>query len=214
MSDEDSLVEHPGDDLPAGIAALLARPDIWDAAPPEIEAAVVAAIAAVAAPAQPATVSDLDARREQAARRRSTIGWWAAAAAASVAVVAGAVTLVRDEADGDGVVVALAATDLAPGASGTATFEATPAGLKIVIDTDDLPSAQPGEMYEAWISNGTIRICAGSFHLRGGEGPIELWAGTADPDFHTVTVTREPIDGDTDTSGMVVLRGEFELPSD
>lgn len=202
-----------GDELPPWIAAALARPEMWESMPAGAEDGVVDAVLAARA-AVPASVTSLAEHRD----RRGAIGWSLAAAAAVAVLVTGVVTLVRGGAEGvtgsDGVVAALVGTDLAPDASGTATFEPTPAGLKIVLDTDELPSAAEGEMYEAWISNGEIRICAGSFHLRGGEGPIELWAGTADPSFHSVTVTREPIDGNTDSSGVVMLRGEFELPAD
>lgn len=214
MSDEADRADI-GDELPPWIDAALARPEVWEAMPVGAEDDVVDAIlsARAAVPAMPAPVTSLAERRD----RHGALGWWLAAAAAVAVLVTGVVTLVRGDdgvTGGDGVVAALVGTDLAPDASGTATFEPTPAGLKIVLDTDALPSAADGEMYEAWISNGDIRICAGSFHLRGGEGPIELWAGTADPSFHMVTVTREPIDGNTDTSGVVMLRGEFELPGD
>ena len=67
-------------------------------------------------------------------------------------------------------------------------------------------------MYEAWISDGEIRVSAGTFHLRDGHNPIELWAGTDDPRFHIITVTLEPIDGVAESSGQVVLKGEFSLP--
>jgi hypothetical protein len=109
---------------------------------------------------------------------------------------------------------ALVGTDLAPDASATAEFTPTPAGLKILLDAEGLASAGPGEMYEAWIGDGEIRVSAGTFHLRGGDAPIELWAGTDDPRFRIITVTLEPIDGVAETSGEVVLRGEFTLAGD
>ena len=156
-----------GDELPPWIAAALARPETWETMPSGAEDGVVDAILAAraAAPAMSAPVTSLAERRD----RRGALGWWLAAAAAVAVLVTGVVTLVRGGADGvtggDGVVAALVGTDLAPEASGTATFEPTPAGLKIVLDTDALPSAADGEMYEAWISNGEIRICAGSFQV-------------------------------------------------
>ena len=106
----------------------------------------------------------------------------------------------------------LAGTDLAPGAAATAFFTPTPAGLKIMLDAEGLAGAKPGEMYEAWISDGGIRVSAGTFHLRNGHNPIELWAGTDDPRFHIITVTIEPIDGVAESSGQVVLKGDFTLP--
>ena len=109
--------------------------------------------------------------------------------------------------------VHLAGTDLAPDATATAFFTPTPAGLKILLDADGLAGADPDDMYEAWISDGQIRVSAGTFHLRNGHNPIELWAGTDDPRFHVITVTLEPIDGVAESSGQVVLKGEFSLPA-
>ena len=108
----------------------------------------------------------------------------------------------------------MAGTDLAPDATATAFFTPTPAGLKILLDADGLAGARQGEMYEAWISDGTVRVSAGTFHLRNGHNPIELWAGTDDPRFHIITVTLEPIDGVAESSGQVVLKGEFSLGGD
>jgi Anti-sigma-K factor rskA len=150
--------------------------------------------------------------------RRSPLPWWLAAAAALVVVITGIVVVTGaedeepDEESG-GVTFALAATDLAPGASATALFRATPAGLRIVLDAADLQGAGPEEMYEAWIGNGDIRVSCGTFHLRGGDDPISLWAGTDDQSFDTITVTREPLDGDAASSGQVVLRGHFDMPA-
>jgi hypothetical protein len=212
MSDDtDRDSEHGSErDLPDEIAALLARTDVWHEPPPGLENSVAAAIAAerTAIEASVAPVVPLQARRE-----RRSLPWWAAAAAAVAVVVAGVVLVTRAGGDDPaGVEVALAATDLVPGASGSARFENTPAGLKIVLDADGLPGAGPDEMYEAWIGNGEIRISCGTFHLRGGDDPISLWAGTADPSFTTITVTREPLDGDPASSGDVVLRAEFAMP--
>jgi hypothetical protein len=192
-------------DLPEGIAAALARADVWAPLPAGLEDAVIGAIT-------------FEQRRTVAgAARRSPLPWWLAAAAALIVVIAGivVVTGARDEASDEdgGVVFALAATELAPGASATARFSATPAGLRIVLDAADLPGAGPDEMYEAWIGNGDLRVSCGTFHLRGGDDPISLWAGTDDPSFDTITVTREPLDGDAASSGQVVLRGLFDMPA-
>jgi anti-sigma-K factor RskA len=210
MNDRADLADDTGGDLPPEITALLARQDTWDEAPPGIEDSIVAAITGARSPAAVPRLDEVRARRE---RHRSTWPWWLTAAAAAVVVVAGAVMIGRADDDEPGLVIALAATDLAPGASATAELASTPAGLKIVLDADGLPGAADGEMYEAWISDGEIRVSAGTFHLRGGDPPIELWAGTADPTFTSITVTIEPIDGDNNSSGRVVLRGDYELPA-
>ena len=77
-----------------------------------------------------------------------------------------------------------------------------------------VPGAPEGFYYEAWVSDGAIRVSAGTFHLRQGDNEIELWAGVVDPSFDTLTVTLEPADGDTDSSGDVKLRGAYDLADD
>jgi hypothetical protein len=142
---------------------------------------------------------------------------WLTIAAAVVGIVAGAavVAMFSDNDDqevaGDTIEASLTGTELAPDASASALFTATPAGLKILLDADGLPGAAPDEMYEAWIGDGQIRVSAGTFHLRDGDDAIELWAGTDDPRFHIISVTIEPIDGDAESSGRVVMRGEYQL---
>ncbi len=211
--DSDDALDVSGD-LPVEIIALLTRQSTWDDVPPGLEDAIVGAIAAEQASGNVTrhNVTQLDAARSRR-EARATWPWWLTAAAAGVVVVAGAVMIGRSGDDPAGLAVALAATDLAAGASATAELTSTPAGLKIVLDVDGLSGAPDGEMYQAWISDGEVRVSAGSFHLRGGDPPIELWAGTADPSFTIITVTIEPIDGDNNSSGRVVLRGDYELPA-
>ena len=107
--------------------------------------------------------------------------------------------------------IALAGTDAAPDASAQAALSATPAGLKIVFDVDGLAPAPAGHFYEAWVSDGTLRVSAGTFHLRGGDKPIELWAGVVDPGFTQLAITLESLDGNTDSSGDARLVGSYDL---
>jgi Anti-sigma-K factor rskA len=224
------------DDLPEEIADVLARADTWADLPAGLEDAVVAAIAAEAGglgrsdtSAVPADVALAPAVSINAARtrragdpavpaiteRRSAMPWWLTAAAAVAVLITGVVLVTRagDDGGSGGAEFAMAGTELAPGATASAVFDVTPDGLQIMLDTTDLPGAPEGQMYEAWIGNGDIRVSAGTFHLRGGGAPISLWAGTADPSFTIITVTIEPIDGDAASSGNVVLRGEFDMPA-
>jgi hypothetical protein len=194
------------DELPRAVETALARADVWDDPRPGLEDDIVAAIRA-----EPVS---LDSHRSSHDRRRLP-GWLLAAAAVAVITV-GAVVVARsvgddDEIAGETTEANLSGTELAPGATATAFFTPTPAGLKILLDADGLAGARPGEMYEAWISDGEIRVSAGTFHLRNGHNPLELWAGTDDPRFHLLTVTIEPIDGVAESSGQVVLAGEFSL---
>jgi hypothetical protein len=193
------------DELPGPVAEVLARADTWEDLPDGLEDEIVAAIRTGPVPI---------AAHRQAARRRVPV--WLTIAAAIVGIVAGAavVALISDddlEVAGDTIEAELTGTELAPDASATALFTATPAGLKILLDAEGLPGAAAGEMYEAWIGDGDIRVSAGTFHLREGDDAIELWAGTDDPRFHIISVTIEPIDGDAESSGRVVMRGEYRL---
>jgi len=195
------------DELLRAVEVALARAEVWDEPRPGLEDDIVAAIRA-----EPVALDDVRTRRE----RRRIPAWLITAAAVAVLAV-GAVVVVRAAGDNtevasDTTEASLAGSDLAPDATATAFFTPTPAGLKILLDADGLAGADPGHMYEAWISDGEIRVSAGTFHLRDGHNPIELWAGTDDPRFHLLTVTLEPIDGVADSSGQVVLKGEFSLP--
>ena len=195
------------DELLRAVEVALARAEVWDDPRPGLDDDIVAAIRA-----EPVALDNVRARRE----RRRIPAWLITAAAVAVLAV-GVVVVVRAAGDNteiasDTTEASLAGTDLAPDAAATAFFTPTPAGLKILLDADGLAGADPGHMYEAWISDGEIRVSAGTFHLRDGHNPIELWAGTDDPSFHLITVTLEPIDGVADSSGQVVLKGEFSLP--
>ncbi len=225
MTDERDLIEEPTPDELAGLHELLARADVWDEPPPGLEDAVVAAIAteAARAPLAPPTADDvavpsLDEHRAGKAHRRSRSNapWWLGAAAAAVLVVGGVTILSQRGGDDDPIEQAGAAIDLSPAeaagsASANAQISATPAGLKIVLDVDDLPGAPEGFFYEAWLSDGDIRVSAGTFHLREGDDPIALWAGVADPAFNKLSVTLEPLDGDPASSGDVRFVGEFDF---
>jgi hypothetical protein len=188
----------------AVIDALLARPEVWEDLPPDLEDAVVAAIGAEASP----PVVAIGDRSRARPRRRSA---WLGAAAAALVLVIGGVLVANGGNDRAGTEVALAATSDAAGASGRAVLSATPAGLKILLDVDGLPGAPDGSYYEAWVSDGTTRVSAGTFHLRRGDDEIELWAGVADPSYDRLAVTLEPLDADNDSSGVVLLTGQFAL---
>jgi hypothetical protein len=221
MTDHLDSLDDPSDDELAELTRLLGRAAAWDDPPPELEDAVVAAITAEAGTqigtgtdadsataARPGAPTSLTGYRTR--RVRSITGMLAAAAAVAV-MIAGVVLVSRSD---DGAVFALTGTDAAPGASAEVRIAATPAGLKIELDADGLPGAPDGFMYEAWVGDGTIAISSGTFHLRDGDGPIELWAGVTDPSFHRLWITLEPIDDDASPSGDSRLSGEFSLADD
>jgi hypothetical protein len=112
---------------------------------------------------------------------------------------------------GADVELALAATELAPGASADAAIDTTPLGTRILLDMRDLPPAPAGTYYEAWLRiDADIGVSAGTFHMRGGDGEIELWAGVSIDDYPLFTVTLQDEGGGAASSGRVVLSARFE----
>lgn len=213
MNDQvDPLAEEPTADEIAAVDQLLARAgndELWTDPPAGLDDAIVAEIDQLAsrtdapAPSAPTPIG----------RNRPAAQWWLAAAATVLAIVAGITLLVRESDDGnpgDGggqAAFALAGTDRAPGASADVWLYPTSMGLKILLEADGLPAAPDGTYYEAWLTDGNVRVSAGTFHARGDGGEIELWAGVTGPEFDRLAVTLEPIDDDLDSSGDAFLRG-------
>lgn len=139
--------------------------------------------------------------------------WWVApvaGVAALVLLVAGVLILdsssTEDGTDGQ---LALAGTELAPGAVGVASVTDTPMGTRLVLDLEGLPPAPAGTYYEAWLRrDAEAGVSAGTFHLRGGQGPVYLWAGVSAAEYPVVTVTIQK-EADPLPSGRAVLRGRL-----
>jgi hypothetical protein len=186
---------------------LLAEPDGWAEPPAGLLDQILAGIdgerAALGGPPRPAVLTrraaDRDGRRR--ARLRRSVGAVAAAVLVAAAVVIG-VVVTRGPVTHD---VALAGTRLAPGASATAKLHATPSGLAIELDVSGLPPSRPGYYYQAWMKGPRGLVTIGTFHLRGGPGAVELWSAVSLTDYPTITVTREPEDGNPASSGQIVL---------
>jgi tellurite resistance protein len=140
-------------------------------------------------------------RSVRAPRRPVLIG----AAATAVVAVAVGVAVFKSGTSGERFHAALAATDLAPGASGAATLTKTASGWRIELGATDLPRLAGGRFYEAWLRNAAgVLVPIGTFN----EGhKVTLWAGVSPKDFPTLTVTREQADGDQTSSGEKVLVG-------
>ncbi|MEM8620356.1 MAG: anti-sigma factor [Actinomycetota bacterium] len=214
----DDLTPAQPDDAPgaldADLSALLADPAMWETPDPAGADALVAAIAAdrgdgatphteKAHPPAPAPVVEIGAYR----RRLAPI---LAGAAAIVVLLAGALIVAVVDGDdvSDGVLIALSGTDLAPDAAAEADIADTPIGTRILLDVTDLPPAEDGTYYEAWLrQSAEVGVSAGTFHMRGGDGEIELWAGVTLDDYPLITVTLQQEDGGAASSGAVVLRG-------
>jgi len=180
--------------------ALLADPSLWIEPDVDLEDRIVSAIAAEAKP--PANVISLDARR----RRMGRIGAVVAAVAAAAVLVIG-FTVVRQD-DDKGVELALAPTQLLPGASGSARVFAEQSGLRIELNATGLPRRDGGLYYQAWLKDAAGNLVPiGTFH----DGDhVTLWAGVALADFPTLTITEEQADNDQASSGRRVLLGTVE----
>lgn len=218
----DELTPDPPDDdeaqVGARVAALLGDPLTWAESDPGSEESIVAAVSAAAeAEAEadgPAPMPDPERSTDGGqVVPLSTARRWVApflAGAATVLLVVGAVALLGDSGgdDADVVAVGLQGTSEAPGATATAEVAATPLGTRIELSVEGLPPAPEGTYYEAWLRQGPdVGVSAGTFHLRGGDGSIELWAGVDLDDYPLVSVTLQDEGGGAESSGVVVLRG-------
>ena len=191
----------------ATVGYLLVDDALWTEPPADMEDRVVAEITR-------ARLAQLDevGRRPQPRRRRV---WWTAGAglATAVAAVLALFVFVPDLgqrfAPGDGRRLELAGTELATAATAIAMVESTPTGEAITLTVDDLGPAPEGYFYQAWVRGERGLVSIGTFHMRGGDDPVELWSGVDLADYPTMSVTLEPEDGDERSSGEVLLRGEI-----
>ena len=215
MSDDERisyLAGDPAGDLAADeraeldeFRALLADPSLWVEPGDDLEDRIVAAIAAETKPAEakpPAKVINFaDARR----RRMTRIGGIVAAVAAAAIIVVSLSVAGQD--DDNGVELALAPTELAPSATGSARVFAEQSGLRIELNATGLPRRDGGLFYQAWLRNAAgVLIPIGTFH----DGDhVTLWAGVSLAEFPTLTITEEQADNEQASSGRRVLVGNI-----
>lgn len=113
----------------------------------------------------------------------------------------------------DGVALALSGTDLAPEARADAVIDHGPLGVRIDLDVSGLPPAPDGFYYQAWVrQDAEIGVSAGPFHMRGGDGHVQLWAGVSTDDYPLSTVTIQSEDDGEASSGKIVLKGLLDSP--
>jgi hypothetical protein len=139
-------------------------------------------------------------------RRRFTRPVMLIAAAAAVLVFAlTGVFFLRDSTSQRRFDVALSATDLAPGAAGSATMLKTDSGWEIHLAATGLPRLDGGQFYQGWLRNAAgVLVPIGTFN----EGTdVTLWSGVPPDAFPTMTITKESADGVQDSSGQRVLVG-------
>ena len=141
------------------------------------------------------------ARREPARRRVVAVG---SALVVALAVVI-ALAVLRTGTQSERFRAALAPTSLVPAAGGEATLTKTASGWRIELDATGLPRRDGGLFYEAWLrSRAGVLVPIGTFN----EGrKVTLWAGVSPRDYPSLTVTREPADGNQASSGEKVLVG-------
>ena len=193
--------ELPDEELDA-LASMLSSAAVWDAPAPNIEDQLVAEIEAEvgARPHAPAPPGRSDRRHLR------LLG-----AAAALFLIAGVAIALLFADDDDATVVALAGTELAPDATADAELEDLASGLRVVLDVSDLPPAEPGTYYQGWVrTEDGEAVTIGTFHMRGGDAAIELWAGVSSVDYPIITVTIQEEGAGAESSGMVVLRGRLD----
>ena len=144
---------------------------------------------------------------------RSRYGWklWIPMAAALLVVaVLGAGlfrTITRDSSPG----VPLAATSLAPEASGEVHVEQAGENLQVRLEVRGMPRLEKDQYYEMWYyADDGGRISCGTFRV-GPEGraTVNLTAPATARRYPEIEITREPDDGDPGASGHEVLTGSL-----
>ena len=195
--------ELPDEELDA-LASMLSSAAVWDDPAPGIEDSLVAEITGEIAdrPHAPAAPGRSDRR---ALRLLGAVAVLFLVSGVLIGILVGS-----DDDDGS-VVVALAGTELAPAATADAELEDLASGLRVVLDVSDLPPAEPGTYYQGWVRNEDGEaVTIGTFHMRGGDAEIELWAGVSSADYPILTVTIQEEGAGAASSGMVVLRGRLD----
>jgi Anti-sigma-K factor rskA len=103
----------------------------------------------------------------------------------------------------------VAGTELAPDASAVARVEETGSGVAIELDVRDLPPAEPGTYYHAWLKGPDGLVTVGTFHMQDGDNTVELWSGVPLDRYPTLTVTLQQEGAGQESSGQVVLTAEI-----
>ena len=182
------------------LGQLLDSEAVWDEPHPGVEDAVVMAVSAEAGPLEPLTPP-----RPGRGERR----YLAVIAAAAVVLLAVGVTIGLLAGNDDATIeVPLVGTDAAPDASALALVSNGSSGLRVVLDVRGLAPAEPGTYYQGWVRGEAGSVTIGTFHLRGGDDEVELWAGVTSDEYPGISVTLQQVGGGADSSGVVVLSGQ------
>ncbi len=187
----------------ASLDSLLADEALWQPVSAEGEARLVAAVTAEAGHVE-SVMPSAPGRHDR--RHLRVIG------AVAVLLLAAGVGLAFLLAGEDPVRVALSGTEESPGASAEATLEESAPGLRVELDIVGLAPAPAGAYYQGWVSNERHEVSLGTFHLRGGDAAVDLWAGVSADDYPIITVTLQQEGAGPINSGVVLLRGDRRDP--
>jgi Anti-sigma-K factor rskA, C-terminal len=186
------------------LRALLDDPATWAEPSDDLEDRIVTAIAAE--PTAPPGSRKMPPERVRRRRKLSVI---AATSAAAVALLVGiALSVTNNTTSALRFHVALTATNLAPGASGSATLTRTDAGWQVKLRISGLSRLDNGRYYQAWLKDPSGKLVAvGTFN----QGPaVTLWSGVSPQDFPTLTITEQTANGNPASSGLRVLVGPIK----
>lgn len=226
MTDQPRDQEPTAEELGA-LAAVLSDPALWAEPSPEVEDRLLVVLAEEGEADSPSVPDDTvvplaggdraGPRSERRARSQFTPSRWrragmvtlAAAAVVTFALLAGG-DAVRDWVQRPDAQLVLAGGDYAPDATAVARIDEEPNGVRIDLRVTGLAPAPPGTFYAAWVvpDDSARRVGIGSFHMRGGEGSIQLWSGVELDDYPVVSVTLQQV-SDPSGPGQPVLRGRL-----
>ena len=136
---------------------------------------------------------------------------WVPAAAALLLAVGLGIGLLQAISGDSSAEVPLTATALAPGASGELRGEKMGENFQVELEVWGLPKLRKDEYYEMWYAkeNGE-RISCGTFRAQpGGQTTVNLTAPVNAVSYPKIEVTREPDNGNPETSGKEILVGDL-----
>jgi len=106
--------------------------------------------------------------------------------------------------------IALASTALAQG-TGEVRLQEVGENVEVELEVRGLPELREDEYYELWFVDDDGRMSGGTFQVRPeGRASVNFTAPAVARTYPTVGITREPDDGDPQSSGKKVLGGELQ----
>jgi Anti-sigma-K factor rskA len=152
-------------------------------------------------PPKPAAETELSRRRRLRQWRYALLG-----AAAVVLLGVGLIVFTgRGGSHPTRFAASLTGTQLAAGATGSATLTQTVGGWRIQLHATGLPRRDGNEYYEAWLkSTGGVLVPIGTFNE---PRDVTLWSGVAPTGYPSITVTQQRADAGPASSKRVVLSG-------